>query len=200
MNKNSKQVKSVKRGPGRPKYTPKFPRSLRFTFGDLCVTNGVNPDTLKGDNCTGLTLRKYLKRDKARKGKSNIVMLKGQFGKPDSKDGLGKPPFLYCLRERLADAGVTPAAKSKASKKPLAKAKASSVTVPLATVPDAAPVVDAVSTATKDYEAQKAALLATPVPVVAISTPAPTPAPDAAPVADTAEVAAAVEVLAAAAS
>jgi len=184
--KNSKQVKSVKRGPGRPKYTPKFPRSLRFTFGDLCNANGVNPDTLKGENCTGLTLRKFLKRDKARKGKSNIVMLKDQCGKPDSKDGLGKPPFLYCLRERLADAQV--AAPAKASKKPLAKASKSSVTVPLA--PDAtAPVVNAVSAETEAYEAQKAALLA-PVPIVEISTPAPAPeAP--APVVEVAEVAAA---------
>lgn len=180
--KNSNTVKSVKRGPGRPKYSPKFPRSLRFTFGQLCEVNGVdtrqtlangkeNPEYLKGENCTGLTLRKFLKRDKARKNKSNIVLLKGQFGKPDSESGLGKPPSLYCLRERLDEATI--AAPVKATKKSPAKAKASPVTVPLTDTP-AAPANDAVSTETKAYETLKNELLA-PVPVVAISTPAPTP-------------------------
>lgn len=159
--KNSKTNKATKHEhPGRPMYDPSFPRSKEFTFTDFEVANGVNPKTGKGKECTTLTLRKWLKRDKARLGKSILVQLKGVTAEPNSRKGLGRRAHLFSLRSRVS-VTRTPRTQN-------------------------APTND-VSQSTKDYEATKAALLAdTSVPVTAPVTPEPqpevTPTPAPAPV------------------
>ena len=181
--KNSMKKNSKSNDPGRPQYEIKWPRA-KFTFTDLEIENGVNPNTGKGKNCTTLTLRKGLKRDQAKRGHSVIVCLKDILAEPNSKSGLGRKQLVYARRsmaEKYANKTSAPR-----------KAKAD-VPVNVSTAP-----VDATSQATVDYEAQKAALLA-PTPAVTI-TPDPTPAPvaevapepvtEAAPVAETAPVSA----------
>jgi hypothetical protein len=155
-------------GPGRPKYTPVIPKG-KFTFTDLEIANGVNPKTGKGKDCTTLTLRKWLKRELAKRGHSAIVHLKDTFADPTSKHGLGRKQYVYQRR-----AGVTIAKPSAPAPKPTAvkatktaKAKApkrSAVTKAPATV-----IGKGLSKATENYEAQKAAILA---PVASIA-PAP---------------------------
>lgn len=78
------------RGPGRPMADIKIP-NRKFTFADLCEAN---------DHVTPLTLRKFLKRDAARLGKSTIVLLKNESREPDSKKGLGRKTFVYISRAR----------------------------------------------------------------------------------------------------
>jgi hypothetical protein len=157
-----KTVKAVKNGPGRPKYQPKFPRSAKWTFGDFCEINGINLETGKGENCTILTLRKFLKRDMltaAKRSRPNsLVIDTGELGKVDNESGLGRKPTLYSLRSKPVVVATKPAAKSK-------KTEAS---VNIGT--DSAPEVT--TDATAAYEANKAALLApvTPEPVAVVDT------------------------------
>lgn len=163
MKKNT----NANRGPGRPMYAPKFPRSLMFTMTAFCVANGVNPETGKGENCSKLTLIKFLGR---KQGKSLVVRLKAT-AKPNSDNGLGRKPFLFCMKDRLDEAKAKLAGTEvKAPKATRAPRKTKTVTVDVG-----------LSQTSQDYEAQKAALLAptapavTPDPTPAIETPAPEP-------------------------
>lgn len=161
MNKNSKQVKH--NGPGRPRYEVKWPRG-KFTFTDLEIENGVNPDTGRGKECTTLTLRKALKRELTNRRSGAVIHLKDALADPNSESGLGRKQYVYTRRTGVATA--------KASAPHKAKSKAPAD----------------VSESTTKYEATKAALLAdTSVPVTSNPTPAPAPevnpTPEAAPVA-----------------
>ena len=146
-NKTTESKKNTpNRGPGRPQYTPVIPRG-KFTFTDFEEANGVattGKDKGKGDKCTTLTLRKWLKRDLARRSKSVIVHLKGVTDEPSSENGLGRKQYVYQRR-------------SLAGNKPTVKA-APADTATAATADTAPEVTVDVSQATKDYEAQKAAL------------------------------------------
>jgi hypothetical protein len=144
-------TKAPKGKPGRPLYVPKFPRKVEFTLKDFCLANGVDPETGKGPNCSKLTLIKWLGRDKARKGRSLVKRL-DHTAAPDSEKGLGRKAFLFSLREKLAADSADTATPAPASPEIPTPAEASSDT--------------------SDYEAQKAALLGTPTPVVDITTPA----------------------------
>lgn len=150
-----KSTNDTNRGPGRPKYQPKFPRTDRWTFDDFEAANGVNPKTGKGENCTRLTLNKYLRRNLnilsedgktvlRSNPKSDVVRLKDVLADPNSKKGLGRRQYVYTLRSKLA---------GRPARKNHKVHKTTDVTVDL-------------SQATKDYEAAKAALL-TPDPVPA---------------------------------
>lgn len=158
--------KNMSNGPGRPKYTPVLPKG-KFTFTDLEIANGVNPKTGKGKSCTTLTLRKWLKRELAKRGHSAIVHLKDTLADPNGKNGLGRKQYVYQRRAGVTLKASVPAPKAapkatapKATRKPRAVA---------------APAVADVSPETQSYEAKKAELLA---PVVSI---APAPMPVAAP-------------------
>lgn len=86
-------------GPGRPAYEVKWPAG-KFTFTQLMERNGVNPKSGKGNNCTRLTLYKHLKA--ASKGsKSEIVRIKDETRKPNSKTGMGRKAFVYIRREKF---------------------------------------------------------------------------------------------------
>jgi len=146
--------RNIKRGPGRPMAEITIP-TKKFTFVELCEANS---------HVTPLTLRKFLKRDAARKGKSEVILVKDETREPIAKRkanaGLGRKVFVYVRRSR-ANA--------------LRTARKSNVTV-------------ALSPKTANYEATKAALLApTPTPTPAVTTPATASTP-AAPVTPTAPV------------
>lgn len=182
MNKNKSTSKSTtstakvsKKGPGRPQYQIKWPTG-KFTFTDLEIENGVNPDTGKGKDCTTLTLRKGLKRDQGKRGYSLIVLLKGVLAEPNNKKGLGRKQLVYA-RRTVADKFVAKPAKpaTKEVKTPAPRkakkvsAPKSDVTVDVATPqPEPVEAVNEVSQDTVDYEAQKAALLE-PTPAVIIT-------------------------------
>jgi hypothetical protein len=197
-NKNTKQSKHDH--PGRPKYTPVYPRTKEWTFTDWMEANGIDtdPDSKefgKGSNCTMLTLRKNMERDMYfhKPGKaviaanrtrgnprSNMVIVRGVTAEPNSESGLGRRATLYALRSKgvsVKHTTVTP----KASTKPAVKASAKSQT-PVSdaldkihaalTTPDPAPAVVTVPAVTIAPE--------TPAPVVPAPAPAPvaeTPAP-----------------------
>jgi len=135
--------RNIKRGPGRPMADITIPNK-KFTFAELCEVNS---------HVTALTLRKFLKRDAARKGKSEVVLVKDETREPIAKKkanaGLGRKVFVYIRRSKATA---------------LKTARKSNVSVPLSTK------------TTADYEAQKAALLA-PTPAPVADTTAPTPAP-----------------------
>lgn len=140
-------------GPGRPAYQVKWPTG-KFTFTQLMERNGVNPKTGKGKDCTRLTLYKHLQV--ATKGtKSEIVRIKDETRKPNSKTGMGRKAFVYIRREKLN--GMKAASKSRVSVKLNNKAN---------------------DNTSASYEATKAALLA-PTPA-----PTPAPEPVMAPVAE----------------
>jgi hypothetical protein len=181
---NQKQLnmskQSTKQGPGRPKYSPDFPRKTNWTFIDFMEVNGVesNPESKKygkGPNCTKLTLTKYLGRDMfylfatgKRKGQpdrsrprpnSTVKLVKDEFAEPNSENGLGRKGFIYTLRNK-------PAGQPKTTRKARTTRATSDV-----------------SPATKQYEELKA-ILAAPTPAPAAVTvpavevkPEPTPAP-----------------------
>ena len=140
-NKNANE----NRGPGRPAYVPKVP-GRKFTFTDLMELNGVNPKTGKGPNCSKLTLDKFLKRDRALKGKSLIVKL-DETREPNSKSGLGRKTYVYLRRDKLDTLKTAKVAKTK-------------VSVNVGTAATKPRKARTVSKSTADYEAQKAALLA----------------------------------------
>jgi len=133
------------RGPGRPMAEISIP-SRKFTFADLVEAN---------EHVTPLTLRKFLKRDFARKGKSEIVLVKDETRESNSKKGLGRKTFVYIRRSKMN--ALKTAIKSKVS------------------------VSIAPAKPTADYEATKAALLAPAAPVIA-QAPEAAPATEAAPV------------------
>ena len=140
--------KTINRGPGRPKYTPVIPKG-RFTMATLCEANGVSLKTGKGKICSRLTLIKFIARDAKRNGQSLIMRLKDMVTEPNSKDGMGRKPFVYQSRTK------SPAVKT--TRKPATKSTAPKNTA--------------------EYEAAKAAILA-PVavitPPVAVEPPAET--------------------------
>lgn len=154
-----KASKAPKGKPGRPLYVPKFPRKVEWTLKDFCVANEVDPETGKGPRCSKLTLIKWLGRDKARKGRSLVKRL-DHTAAPDSEKGLGRKAFLFSLRDKMA-ADASP-------ETPAPAADASPET----------PAPSDVSAETSAYEAQKAALLSSPAPVVDITTPAPEATPE----------------------
>jgi hypothetical protein len=148
-----KKQEKVSNGPGRPQYEIKWPRS-KFTFTDLMIANEVDPKTGKGNLCSKLTLVKGLKREL--KGNSSLIIkLKDVFAPPNSKNGLGRKQLVYSRRSMVRNPNNT---------------KNEEVTTD-------------VSQDTKDYEAQKAALLAPSseivmAPEVVVITPEPIPAPE----------------------
>jgi hypothetical protein len=188
-NKNTKQNQHSH--PGRPKYTPVYPRTKEWTFTDWMEANGIdiNPNSKsfgKGPNCTMLTLRKAMERDMffhkqgkrivaANRTKANprstMLVVRGVTAEPNSESGLGRRATLYCLRAKGASvkhATVAP----KASAKPAVKAKASAKI----STKSQTPVSDALD--------KIHAALATPDPVPATPTltvPAVTIAPEATP-------------------
>ncbi len=192
MKKNSKKNTAVKHdGPGRPKYTPLFPRSKEWTFTDFMEVNGINTnsnskDFGKGPNCTMLTLRKFMARDAKRMGKSLIFKVKDVTSEPNSKSGLGRRAYLYSLRANANVKRGTAPVKAATPRK--AKAAASEVEA------------NGLSASTNRYEEIKN-ILAAPAPAVApeaaqpetVTVPAvtitpeaaPAPAPAPAPVAET---------------
>jgi hypothetical protein len=205
--KNSKKNIAKHDGPGRPKYTPKFPRSNEWTFTQFMEVNGIetNSDSAKfgkGPNCTMLTLRKFMKRDMNildKKGKivranprSLVVNVRGVTAEPNSESGLGRRANLYALRSK----GVTSHAPAKtvapkATKAPRkTRTPASTSQTPTAdaldkihaalAAPDPAPAVT-VPAVTITPEV-------TPAPAPVAETPAPAPEAAPAPVAETAPV------------
>lgn len=92
--KNTKKTEKKYDRPGRPMYVPKFPEKDTFTFMDFLVSNGVNPKTGKGKNCTVLTLRKWLKRDKAKGDESTLILVESQ-----STGKRGRKAHVYTLRK-----------------------------------------------------------------------------------------------------
>ena len=144
----SKKNTAATRGPGRPQYTPVIPRS-KFTFSDFEEANGVNPNTGKGEKCTTLTLRKWLKRNLLGR-QSLVVHLKGITAEPTSENGLGRKQYVY---QRRSLAGNKPTVKAAPDKSSTVEASTPEVTVD-------------VSQATKDYEATKAALGIAPAAVI----------------------------------
>ena len=141
-NKNSKSNKSaaaVKQGPGRPAYSPIVPNK-RFTFGDLCIANGVNLETGKGDKCTALTLRKWLAKNT--KGKASaIAKLDGILAQPDNEKGLGRKSFVFNKRS-LVEASASKSTKGKGTSVPAVTIAPATVTEPVAVTPgEPAPVV-----------------------------------------------------------
>jgi hypothetical protein len=170
-NKNTKSVKSVKTvatvktvkvGPGRPKYEPSFPRGNKWTFDQFCQVNGIDLETGKGEFCTILTLRKFLKRDMLTASKRNrsnsLVVDTGELGKVDSDSGLGRKPKLYMLRSKIAALTTT---------KPVPTPKEDKKDISVNIGTDQTPID---TSATDAYEANKAALLApvTPEPVAVV--------------------------------
>ncbi len=153
-------------GPGRPRYSPKFPAKLRWTMLDFQLRNGVNPTTGKGDNCSKLTLVKFL-ADQLRNTRSGlIVKLKGETTAPSSDSGLGRKAFLYTLRSRKDEVTAKTATVKPKAKKALDTASKSTVSVKIAPAPS--------------YEETKAALgLTAPVAEAAPEPVAPAPMPTA---------------------
>jgi hypothetical protein len=101
---------NTKKGPGRPRYVPKWPQG-KFTFHKLMVLNEVDPETKRGPKCTGLTLWKNLQKELGRKGL--FMKVKDVLGEPNGA-GAGRKPFIYCRRPiaaPAAKAAIVPAAK-----------------------------------------------------------------------------------------
>ena len=206
MKKNSKkQTNATKHDhPGRPRYTPVYPRTKEWTFTDWMEVNGIetNPDSAKfgkGPNCTMLTLRKNMERDMFfhKKGKrcvaanrttanprSIIVQVRGVTAEPNSKSGLGRRANLYALRSKGVTSKATPATSApKATRK--AKAPASTSQTPTAdaldkihaalAAPEPTPSVTVPAvTITPEVTPAPAA---TPEPVAETPAPAPEAAP-----------------------
>lgn len=84
--KNSKNKNKV----GRRRYTPTIPKG-KFSFAQFV--------TAQDGKCTPLTLRQFLARDKAKQGRSEVILLKEK-GDSSNKNGLGRKTFLYMSRAR----------------------------------------------------------------------------------------------------
>lgn len=146
--------KNATRSVGRPAYVVKWPRG-KFTFDSLCVHNGVDPVSGKGEHCTALTLRKNMMKDAARKSKSEVVRLKNEVRKSKSEKGLGRKPFVFIRRDKLAALKA-----AELSTVAVEIAPAVAPTEDIAPAPIAEVVTDSTSDTLSAYEATKAALLA----------------------------------------
>ena len=169
----NKSVKSVKRSVGRPKYIPVFPSTNRFTFESFLAKNQARDVAFNANRkedqkeisiVTPLTLRKWLKRDAARKGKSEVVLWKNKLADPSSEAGLGRKKFVYSVRAKYD---------ATADKKPtsLKTAKASKVSVPLTDVPATAPLENAPVTADSPAIVETVAAIAPEVAPVTETAP-----------------------------
>jgi len=193
-NKNANQSKHSH--PGRPKYSPKFPRSNEWTFTQFMEANGIetNPASVKfgkGPNCTMLTLRKFMTRDMWNvKGKgrnkvsrirpnSTIVNVRGVTAEPNSESGLGRRANLYALRAKGVTSQV-PAAKPVA--KPVKTSTPKTVKVKTPRTPrtpkSQTPMAD---TLDKIHEILAQPIPTLTVPALVIAPEAPAPAPETAP-------------------
>lgn len=85
--KANEKMKTMQRM-GRPAAEIKIPNG-KFTFADLMKQNS---------HVTPVTLRKFLSRDADRKGKSQVMLVKGEFEDPHSRSGLGRKAFVYVAR------------------------------------------------------------------------------------------------------
>jgi hypothetical protein len=188
-NKNTKQSKHDH--PGRPKYTPVYPRTKEWTFTDWMEANGIdiNPESKtfgKGPNCTMLTLRKNMKRDmfildgKGRKVRARptsiMIQVSGVTAEPNSESGLGRRATLYALRAK--GAGVKHVAATPKVTKTSTKTSTKSQT----------PTSDALDRIHAALAAPEPAPAAVTVPAVTIApeaTPAPATPVAPAPVAET---------------
>jgi len=102
--------KTKQRSPGRPMAVITIPRG-KFTFADMIEAN---------KHVTPLTLRKFLKRDAAKRNKSEITLVKGETRQPASSKGLGRKTFVYSRRAKAATS--------------LKTARKSNITMPLAPI------------------------------------------------------------------
>ena len=162
----AKQVKTGKVGPGRPKYEPTFPRTNKWTFNQFCEVNGISLETGKGEFCSVLTLRKYLKRDmftaSGRIRSNSLVIDTGELAPPSSDTGLGRKSKLLQLRSKIAGKGDnTPIVKKSDT------AKEITVNVGTDSTPDIDPTPIETSN-TAAYEAKKAALLGDTLPAPSV--------------------------------
>ena len=154
MKKNSKsKVNTAKKAiiekqydrPGRPKYSPKFPKSKEWTFTDWMIANDIDTDSEsktfgKGPLCSMLTLRKAIERDMYfhKKGeriiaanrtqanpRSIIIAIRGITAESNSKKGLGRRALLFSLRagKDTAVTAVTKVAKVAKEKTPISKSQ-----------------------------------------------------------------------------
>jgi len=176
--------------PGRPKYTPKYPRTNEWTFTDWMEANGIetNPASKnfgKGPNCTMLTLRKNKERDMwlhKQVGKklvrtrlnprSIMVGVRGVTAEPNSEKGLGRRAELFSLRSKGVISHDAPVAKAPKAVKDTTKVKRKYTRK----------VVSTSQTPTADIlDKIHAALAPDPVPAPALTVPAVTIVPEVAP-------------------
>ncbi len=125
------------RGVGRPMADVKIPRG-RFTFAEFMAFNASAND---GNGWKPLTLRNFLKRDAARKGKS-IVVLTGKFEKPEN--GIGRPSAIMAKRIVKKTNTLAVARKSKVSVN-VAAAAAAILAEPTPVTPAVAPATPEVA-------------------------------------------------------
>jgi len=123
--KSNKSNKNAKRGVGRPESKVVWPNG-RFTREQAFQLNGCYAAPAR---VCKLTVINHL--NAALEGKDSVLVKLDELGETKSEGGLGRKPFIY-LRRSQRDAGR----KSTAN---LRKAKASTVSVPVADV-DPAPV------------------------------------------------------------
>ena len=145
----SKNTKSVKRGPGRPKAVINIPNK-KFTFTDLKEAN---------KHVTPLTLRKFLGRDmfmldEAGKPDRNrprrnslIVLVRDETREPNHGKGLGRKTFVYLKRTKSA---ILKSAPKSAKPAPQSAPAIEPVTVNVGTAADAPaaePIADPIAPA-----------------------------------------------------
>ena len=180
--------------PGRPKYTPKYPRGNEWTFTQFMAANDIetNPASKrfgKGPNCTMLTLRKNMERDMWFHGKgkpcvsanrttanprSLMVKVRGVTAEPVGEKGLGRRAGLYALRAKGVTSHVAPVVKApKAVKTPKVQATVKRKYT--------RKVVSTSQTPTADVLDKIHAALAAPDPAPALIVPAVKIAPEAVP-------------------
>ena len=68
----------------------------KFTFRDLQIANGIDPQTGRGQTCTTLTLYKALK--KSLKSENPPVYLLGDQKAEPQGEGRGRKALVYCSR------------------------------------------------------------------------------------------------------
>lgn len=89
---------------GRPRYTPTVPNG-KFTFGQFCEANGMTRDAdgnYSGGKCTPLTLRHFLRDQKNKGSRSEVVVVKGVTKAPNGESGLGRKAMVYIRRSKQA--------------------------------------------------------------------------------------------------
>lgn len=161
-------AKVEKNKPGRPKYNPVFPTTDKWTFNDFEITNGVDPQTGKGEKCSRLTLRKWLDADmyteegNLRKS-SQIVLVKKELSPSGSIKGLGRKRLVYQFRNKVnTDKVITD--------NPVVETPVADVTVNVGTdTVTETPETTGISQETLNYEAKKLELFGPSIPVVEIT-------------------------------